>query len=416
MVAALGVRVALAFYLGWGEGPDHGACGQDAVDFYDMAVSFSHGEGIRLGSGDLTAFRAPGYPMLLGTLFAIFGEILWLNRVLQIVCSLVTVWATWQLALNLRFSRTWAALSALLVACLPLQFYYASHYLSETPAMMFLVLGTLALVVANKCECGKHFFFWITLSGLANGASILIRPASVLLIAIIPLFLLVYYRKTWQKAFLAACLFGLTSVAIFLPWTIRNYQVFGRFALVANNGGSTFWGANNAIVADPSSGHWGNWVSTSTFKAQKEEALGHLDNEVARDKAEYRQGVNFLLENPGKIPLLAAGKLFRMLSPFPLSANRIYVLVVAFGESVLMPLFLIGLWITLRRGHWQPLWPLIAQLVALLGTVLIFYGSLRFRMPYQPIMALFASAAIATLANRFFHHSPVKRDNPEPAQ
>jgi hypothetical protein len=187
---------------------------------------------------------------------------------------------------------------------------------------------------------------------------------------------------------------ALGAAIVLAPWVVRNRAVFGRTVLVATNGGSTFWGANNALVARPGP-RWGTWISTNFDGERKQREVLSLPNEADRDQREWSLGMQFLRENPGTIPVLLAGKLLRVLNPFPESANRLFVLGVAAGQAVLLPLSAAGLVLALQGASVRRrLAPVFAHLLALLGTVLVFYGSERFRTPCEPFMAVFAALAV----------------------
>ncbi len=118
----------------------------------------------------------------------------------------------------------------------------------------------------------------------------------------------------------------------------------------------------------------------------------------------YRLGWEWLRENPGKIPILLIGKLYRLLWPIPESPNRVFRLVVGLAESIFLPFYLAGLLLVMRsrelRRSFLPVWLMLVKLLAL---TLIFYGSMRFRGAVEPLLAVAAAVAVVVLARKLLH-------------
>jgi hypothetical protein len=74
---------------------------------------------------------------------------------------------------------------------------------------------------------------------------------------------------------------------------------------------------------------------------------------------------------------------------------------------VVFPLFLAGIALTIYR--WRELLFLYGVVVVHTAVALIFHGSIRGRIPVEPVIALFAGAAVMRLYRRF-------APNPRPGQ
>ena len=66
--------------------------------------------------------------------------------------------------------------------------------------------------------------------------------------------------------------------------------------------------------------------------------------------------------------------------------------------ALVIPLFVAGLFLT--RGRWRDLVFLYGVLLIHALVPLVFHGSLRMRIPIEPIMAMFAAAAILRIYDR----------------
>ena len=404
--AALAVRLGIGVFLGFQTGPDQAACGADTIEFEQMAWSAASGEGFRLhADGDATAFRAPGYPLLLSVVYRLVGRAYWANRVLLSVLGALTCVMVYALALRLTGQAVVAFSAALLTAALPLQFYWCGHFMSE-PLAAFLNVATVLLLVRAPLQSSMptrsrtHVLTYLA-AGVLCGLAALTRPAALLMLPILAVLWAISRNGGWKRWIASVAFFALGIALAVAPWTIRNRIVLDRWALIATNGGSTFWGANNDIVARPGA-HWGSWVTTTRVDRERKEAeVWSLANEVDRDKAEWRIGLEWVRENPEKVPMLLAGKFWRLLKPFPDSPNRIYVLATALGWILLLPTSLLGLCIVLQHREMRGRFiPLHAQLLTLLATTMIFYGSERFRAPYEPFLAVFTGVGVVHLWKR----------------
>ena len=439
LLLALGIRLGIGVFLGFNSGPDQAACGADTVEFEHMAWSAAQGNGFTLyEGGPQTAFRAPGYPMLLAALYRIVGRTYWVNRVLLSLLGVGTCWLVYLLAMRLGKERdsgrlsqdngekrgrksgaanlgtatngegradarstgdgsigvlsgrgqSVALLAALITAVLPLQFYWCGHFMSE-PVAAFLNVATCLLLVRRPRPP------ILLAAGVVCGLSVLVRPASLLMLPALGGLWFFSRRVSLKKAVIWLALFAAGMTMVIAPWSIRNVRVLDRFALVATNGGSTFWGANNDLVAKPGE-HWGTWLSTTTVgKARKQKEVWPLTNEVDQDRKEWEIGKAWVRSNLAKMPVLLAGKFKNLVKPFPDSRNRIYVLATGVGWLFLFPSSLLGLVFVLRDPpRRQRLIPLTAQLLVLFATTAIFYGSERFRAPYEPFLAIYAAFGI----------------------
>ena len=418
IILAVTLRLGIGVFLGFNAPPDKAACGADTVEFERMAWSAARGEGFRLYEGGApTAFRAPGYPLLLAGLYGLAGRVHWVNRLALSIIGAGTCWLVYLLALRIvrraraaatteRDAYAVALLAALLVAVLPLQFYWCGHFMSEPLAAGLNVAACLALVHGEKKESkveGRKSKDGCTafVAGILCGVAALTRAASLLFPAVVLGFWFLFPRSRPKKVLWrgGALLAGL--LLVILPWTIRNVVVLERFSLISTNGGSTFWGANNAIVAERGP-KWGSWISTTHVDRElKEKEVWSLPNEVDQDRKEWQLGLRFVRENPGKIPMLLAGKFYRLLKPFPDSANKIYRVITGLAWIGLFPVSLIGMVLVARQPDLRRRFlPVSAQLLALLATTAVFYGSERFRMPYEPFLAIYAAVALSALVRR----------------
>ena len=138
-------------------------------------------------------------------------------------------------------------------------------------------------------------------AGLLAGIAILVRPGMLLFLPLVALWFL--RRRQWSLA-LAFCVAAAVIVA---PWTLRNARTYGRFVLVASEGGVTFWTGNHPLArgegdlaANPEIKH-----AEIAFRAQHP---GLTAEEL--EPLYYRDAVGHILEHPGWWLWLLAKKAF----------------------------------------------------------------------------------------------------------
>ena len=398
---ALALRLLTGVYLGFNAPPDFDACGADAVEYEALAHSLQKGEGYSLDDHP-TAFRAPGYPLFLSLFYTLFGHHFWINKVLLSVIGALSCVGLFFLVRLLLANDRIATIVGLIMAVFPLQLYYTGHFTSEPLAIFLNILITIVMVKSLSAPDPKTALKLCFLAGLLCGYSTLTRSAN--LIYPVMLFGLLFAmqgrsRECLQGLIKGAAIFILGMVLIMAPWAIRNKIVLGKPVLVATNGGSTFWGANNAIVADPRSGHWGGWISTNRLVG--ESLVKSEFSEVALEKREWQEGVTYLKNNPGQIPGLLLGKFLRLMNPVPQSPNRKYVALIAASTIFFLPFFIFGIYVAIRQKIFNILFiPVWAHILVMLAVTIIFYGTERLRTPYQPFLMIYTAIGLNFLLKR----------------
>lgn len=399
LIVALAVRLGIGVFLGFNAKPDQAACGADTVEFEYMAWSASQGNGFVLyNGGALTAFRAPGYPMLLSVVYKIFGRHFWMNRLMLSMIGILTCWLVYLLALRMTLGDNVGLFAAFITAVLPLQFYWCGHFMSEPVSSFMNVAVCFLLVIAYERKSILMYF----VAGLAAGFSVLVRAAGMLVPFVYGFLLLISRRLRFGKLLIFCILFAVGTGLMIMPWTIRNRIVLDRTVLVSTNGGSTFLGANNDLVTKFGE-KWGYWVSSTIIDpVRKRTEVWSLPNESDKDKMEWAIGKEYVRNNLTKMPLLIVGKFWQLMKPFPHSANKMYVFITGLGWIFLFPLTVMGMIFIWQNKDKRDLFiPINAQILTLLATVFIFYGSERFRAPYEPLLAIYAAVAVVKIKEKF---------------
>lgn len=168
--------------------------------------------------------RTPGYPLFLaltaqhGFLFAALA---------QIVLSVFTIWLVARIAYTLFAHhprrRTLARLAAWLMVFEPLSVAYSIKLYPETLFLFFLLLTVYLLLRFLSRRSLTH----LTLAAISLAAATYIKPITLYLPLFVAFALLLYLRRTARLRWQAPLVILLFSIALIMPWQLRNQRVAG---------------------------------------------------------------------------------------------------------------------------------------------------------------------------------------------
>lgn len=327
------------------------------------------------------AYRTPGYPAFV----AAFGASPRVVRIAQSLLDTSTVLAVYLLARRLspQSSSLSPLFAAALVAFNPLLIYFTGLLLSETLYTACLTWGVYLAALPRR------WFFSILI--LVFG--VLVRPAGIGLAVLIPAVAAFWpnWQSTrpyqWRRALVRAGVAVTVLVAVLSLWAERNRRLLGqRVWLTTNEGITRYDGFNDR--ADGSSNQW--------FVSQMPR-LRDLD-ELQRNELFSQMAAAYISSHPDRLVSLAARKVARTWSPLPLSDQFGSAKYVVVGLAYSAPFFLLTL-----LGLWSP--GLSRPAKCLLLTPALYFtlvhalsvGSLRYRIPAEPELAILAGAAVSFL-------------------
>jgi hypothetical protein len=393
--AAAGLVLRLAFgLLYW----THQPLTHDEREYLALGQSLQDGNGLHYPpdheSGTAQRFgRAPGYPVFLATIGAPGAATASPVRVkiAQSILGALVVWMIGTIALRAAGPRA-GALAAGIAAVYPPLVWIPSFVFSEA-LYMPVALGSVMLlhgarVRADKERSARGGGAFTIAAGLLTGVGILIRPGMLAFLPLVALWFAV--RGRWSLA-VAFCVSAAAAVA---PWTLRNAQEYGRFVLVASEGGVTFWTGNHPLAIGE-----GDLAANPQIK-QAEIAFRSAHPGLTAEQLEplyYRDAFSNIAERPGWWLGLLARKAFYTVVPigpsYRLHSTR-YQLGSVLPYVLLAPLALIGMVRLARRGGAAT--PLLLLALSVLLTAVIFFPQERFRIPVlDPTVIVGASVVLA---------------------
>ena len=380
----------------------------DSYEYHKFALNLVHDGVYGWSANEPTAYWPLGTSAAYALIYSVFGSGQWAIKCFHIAMGILIVFLTVELGTRW-FNRRVAMIAGLLVGLWPIFIEYTTIIGSE---MLFtaVLLGVL-LLFDKICSGEPHFNLLAVGLGSLIGSASLLRPPALLLPALLAF---VFFLQK-RKIILSLKLFSITAVLmliVVMPWTVRNYAVFGEFVAISTTGGTNLWMGNNP---------------TTTGFYQPAPIIDAGLNEAQRDRILRNEAVAYIKQAPIAFAERTVVKALRLYeretigvawnlqgieSKFGgLGATAIKVASQAFWMGVLL-LFGIGCYFSSRQGlvsfAFHPGVATLAYFTLIYATFVI---QDRYHIPTDPIMATFAAYGIFRIApvagRRFWPFGPV---------
>ena len=367
--------------------------GGDTPYYLALAQSLAQGRGyVDTGTfwPDVPSMgRAPGWPALLTPALYIFPSIDPLISIRVTTAILHTLSAALIAILTFRITRGHRIASLIAGICYGLNphgLYLTSGVWSEIGFVFFVLAGLLFFLRGSLTN--------IAISALLWGFAATIRPNFLVFTAFVAILALLWSPrtaiKTWGTRFITA-----TLIFYLLPalWLARNYSISGKFPLFSTIAGETFYGANNARVANDLA-YWGYWVIPDLVPDERPKSeLAQSMNEVQLNSYYDHKGKEWVTQHKLEVPRLVLGKLVRAYVPVPWTPS-----LGTFGAFGFRFVLYLLACLTFRRWRNLLKTPLgvvtIGMFAVNLFTVVVFYGCARFTFTVEPFLYCFVAYGI----------------------
>lgn len=327
------------------------------------------------------------YPLYLAGVYSLTGYHPVAARVLQgMLAGGLTIWLLYRLGRRLA-----GEMVGLISAGLGAVYAYFVFHDAALMTEAFFIVGVLAMLnLALTIVDKDHPPVWLwLLLGLALGVTSLLRQTILLWLPFLLAWLVWAGRGRIQWRGLAGML-AIVVLAI-LPWTVRNYRVYGAFLPLNSNAGYALYSANHPdhgtqFDQDYAAPLPGDLVDLGLNEAQWNTAL-------------TRRGLAFISQDPWRYSLLSldrAGIFFNFWFSAESSLASNLMRVLSFG--LFLPFFIYGLILSLR--DWRRY-----SLIYLFGVVysamhILTWASVRYRLPVDAALMPLAALAVVDLAAR----------------
>jgi len=262
----------------------------DMADYHRCAVNFMLGDGL-IQSPEYKAYRTPGYPIFLATIYSLFGIDFQVVYLVQCVLGALTAVLTALLFLKcfpgIRYRLLLATLAGLITALSDESIFYCGQLLTETLYTFLFVIWVLLLMHVQR---GFRLTL-LVIVGLLHGLLMLVRPAGSLHVIMVGVFLVLWARRkdsrrSVREGLISYIIYSAVVLVPIVPWGVRNYLLTGHLIPLSTNDGVNFYIGHN-----PDFGYW----STGNKTAIRENT--DLD-EYEESRLFFRLGLEFILKNP----------------------------------------------------------------------------------------------------------------------
>lgn len=320
-----------------------------------------------------TAFRAPGEPLFIAGVFALFGKHLIIIKLFQILSLGAVPYLCAKLGRATGLSVSAANVAAMLASFHPALAYASTTLYPTAFTTVALTAGVVYSVSAEKYGRASSAMK----AGIAYGIAGLFTTTFVPVALLVSL-ICVLRRKL--KIAVIILVVGLLPAAV---WALRNRAVLGVTTLATNGGVNLYLGANDQ--ATPLSG---NWIKTDADPNADPRLSGdlHQDND-ARERA-----VAWIKLHPGRYVWLSLQRAVLVADSVgnPKTEGMHSGVLARCVGWLMLPVVLLGfLGLFLYRGH-PASWFASAALLLVVGSSAMTIVKPRFRLPCDPLLGTFA--------------------------
>jgi hypothetical protein len=340
--------------------------------------------------GHLRAYMPPGYPFFLSAVLRLGAD----SRTIQVVQNLLYLVAVLLLAAVSSRRHGWPAgiLAATLALASPIWLLLPQRALSET---VFVVLVAIGVSIALSGTIPPAFGLAIV-AGMMFGLAALVREMGLMLGGVLGVVVGVWAWRGGMRArgvALAVTVF-LGTVLVILPWTVRNYRIFGQVVPISTNGPINLYIGNN-----PEATGVYNWHLPPEGQAVWNRPDEGRSNEIFTSRLAGRAAIEYTIANPSRTVALVPQRLWALWGPpVALHAGLGLSALVRFGATALwfasLGLSVVGLW-WMRR---EPLaWFIAGACLTAAVVHAATFGDVRFRAAHEYLLMLPAGLVVADL-------------------
>ncbi len=369
---SISIKMGYILTLGGGLGTLSGEA-TDAVVHNQIALNLLRTGvfGVHLGIASVGV--PPGEALFLAMLYSISNYSIAFAKLVHVTLLTLGAGLTFLIGKEIAgpFVGFWAGV---FLAIDPAQAYLSGTFLTE-PLYIFLIL--MAVYGLNRYHTRPRMG-WLIVAAICLGLGGLTRNEGWLFA--VALFGGAILTRGKLLPVRSAAIMLIVCIGVITPWTIRNYQVAGRFVLVSSNAGLTLWSANNPEFV---------WRQPMPMSLPIYDAPPGL-SDTQLDQYYRQRAIEWITGHPVDFIVNGFRKLIVLFSFDPLSARpqvaTLYRIAGLFPYGVLLPFILVGLLLNLRNPYFAIiLWYILFTM----AMAVVFWGDSRIRAPIQPYLYLF---------------------------
>jgi 4-amino-4-deoxy-L-arabinose transferase-like glycosyltransferase len=304
-------------------------------------------------------------------------------KLLDIALSTATIWLIYSLSLDWFNSKGGALISALLAALYPFFIFYSVSRLTETSYLFLLVLSFL-LLHRKKYLAGSVFLV----------LSILLRPTLDMLAPLLILaFSWIVHRAPWKQTLKRLAIYLVVYALLMSPWWYHNFVKYGRFVRLNLGDGIVLYSGNNPLNRS-GGGIGGVDVELSQFNVIKDP--------FEKNAAMKQAARQYIQENPARFIRMAGVKFLRFWRLWPYADEYtdwkfVAASILSYGLVLLLSVIF---FVFFSRKALRSVVPPLLLIAYLTVVHMVTIGSIRYRLPLEPFLIVFAGYALARLVQR----------------
>lgn len=330
---------------------------------YDFLIANKIAAGANWWSEPISP-RAPGYQLLLGGLFSVFGVHQWLVIIMQAFFGGVIAFLLYRIG-EKSLGPSVGLFSAVWFSIYIQEAHFTSIMLRDVTVIM---LATFTCYLLIRYAHTMRGALW---TALAYAVLLHFDPQFLLFLPVITLYLLFYTTRHRLLGLQYAFLFLGTVVVLLMPWTVRNYRVYGDPIPVALEATQYYQPARSDVrtATDPAGNEGKFWRNSVEYWR----VMRLRDHAVP------------VANGPDQV--------------LPAWSGRHNAISLA-TYGLLLPFFLLGILWSIRNRNRSAL--LLTIAVAGMYLIRAFYGgSPHTRLPAEPLIILLAFSAVSRIVRGY---------------
>jgi 4-amino-4-deoxy-L-arabinose transferase-like glycosyltransferase len=362
----------------------------DSQAYQDIAVNLvEHGRFITAIDPPHTldkpyANRPPVTPWVLAGIYELFGVRLLFGQILLALVGVGACFAVFRLG-NVLFGRQVGLWAGLLAAVNPLWALFAAVPMTESVAILLYPVLVLWCLHLRQDPSIRN----ATIMGLLLGVTALNKATILPFAPFWAIWVFIVLAPRWRRALSVVCVTAAVCTAVILPWTVRNYRLFGRLIPISLQAGHSMYEANNPYTeyALERVERGETWLNDPRYGGP----LTGLSQLEVEDKGR-ELALAFMRGNPGLSIEFAWRRLCVFWGSYNSFAHRAFWYFVG-------PLFAIGFLLVwkARFREWRELFIPSFLILQTMSLVALFPSMPRYRVPIEPFVLVFAAYTITRM-------------------
>jgi 4-amino-4-deoxy-L-arabinose transferase-like glycosyltransferase len=405
-IILIGAIVRVALWIAWANWTP--LINDDARDYQNLAIRLATVGDYATSNGKPLSMRPPLYPAMLAGVYRAFGvENNDAATAIQAGIGLVTVLMVYRLAV-ITYDRQIAVWAAGFICFYPSLLGYANLLLSETLFTFFVVAFSWMV-----CEAiHRQSLATLAAAGVVLGLAALTRSILLLFTPFLAALVLLSWRGSWSRRFVATALPLALFAAVIAPWAVRNTRLQQTLTLIDVMGGRNAMMGNYEFT--PLERSWAT-ISSVTGEKSWDSVLFREHGDVylratqgQRDKLALKHALHYMADHPGLTAqrslvkffnfwqlerLLVAAVQHGIFGDIPLAATLSLAAVICGAYAIVLFASVFGVCCAPPADKWMHWFLIVSVLFPCVVHTLIFAHE-RYHLPTMPLLCIYAAAAI----------------------